>query len=1459
MAAIIKTIRNGDAATAVVGASRDDLRPGDVVTCTAVDPALTAEGYRWTLAFTPEALDGSDSSASLLSPPGELDDHCKFVIDNEGAYLIRLITDPGTEHESTQFVRLRFLTKFGSLKLLAAGERRDGTGIIPVDASTEGWANDQNYNLQELLHHISRTAISSRVLYVDSNRGNDYSNNQNTEEAEDYGDFWKIQDAIDSAVAGGHCGVPATDGTPWMIIVRPGRYVETLQVPQGIHLIGGPHGSGPLVDLETDGQGSNHVFELAGGMSSVSGIVFRNNDGVPTSGLLHVHEGDLRIRNCRLLQESDEATTGPCISMDEARVWVNETQLESIASTSAERFVLTMVNGSGLRMADCSVKGASGILSTGERGEIRVVDSIIEANHGDADTVCIRSWGAVSVLRSSLFAQNTATGSSISVNPDGTGSTVPIHLAVTHSTLLGDLRFDTTNQVDAPVFLSSVGVDPTRIKFLPSEADVNLTHFTAGESLAYWAEKELHESSLFTGPIPADSVQEALDRILNLAISVVTLDDAYDGIIDHGTNPPTRGEGHGNKIVADALGPGGEGIPVQIVDKEAPDATAVMGKTRGRLQVVSNIEVGAIDAPEINLDPNPFGMGPLLGLGQTVWPGGGHLASATIRAKATDAGFNYNLRLQAQSSNEDSAVGSVHVEGAPSTHANHGGGHVLLQGGSGLQGGSVALAPGLGASMATGDPDAGSIWLMGAGTPASITAGGAFVGLEAGELILGTPHGTAVVDVLATDALADVLTKINASPLMTAVDDGGFLKILAGTQGQMSDVWLVSCSTAALNTALGDLTAAAVTRIDGKFTDLFAVQVQANHEVAFGTHGAVGPMVYNSETGKLTVPGLIDPWGMIFKEVDHTLADEAGIHPQQGEGGVFVSDGTGGLVDNHPYYRGEADGGGVEQDPVAFVLSDGSGNATEVAFWSADGVLGGDENLWWDSTNGRLGVNNPAPTEALDVDGNANITGNMVVGGDLTIQGSTTTLNTQTVTVEDKNIELGTVDSGVPTDVTADGGGLTLLGDTNKTLTWDMATGAWHFNQNLSTVGSVGTLTLDSEGSLAGNMGLWADGSHLVVGSKTNNDFFVFLNDAETLQITRGASWTAYTSHGGTGDHYFVGKVGIGLNNPSAALEVVGGLVADEFGPIASTGNISAESGGKTLTLDVEGVHAGTASLVADGSHLGLRSVTGNDLMIYLQDAETLQITRSGSFVRYTSHGGGGSHSFAGQVSIGTDTPTLGKALTVDGDVKITGVLDPTALVITNQADGPPLAEGETALWVDEAGALKVLRRLEGDPEEGVADTIVTASEAGAGIAAGNEGEVQVSNGAGGFVAATGLKFDAGPEQLTVPGSVVRKRTTVIAPGVPVVNNYHVVPSDYYIGADTSDEDVVVWLPIGQPPGRELVIKNEKDANNVIVRVGTEVDGAVGFIDNWEEITLSPFQGLKVLAGVATSSTWFII
>jgi hypothetical protein len=45
----------------------------------------------------------------------------------------------------------------------------------------------------------------------------------------------------------------------------------------------------------------------------------------------------------------------------------------------------------------------------------------------------------------------------------------------------------------------------------------------------------------------------------------------------------------------------------------------------------------------------------------------------------------------------------------------------------------------------------------------------------------------------------------------------------------------------------------------------------------------------------------------------------------------------------------------------------GSGTATQVAFWSGTNSLSGNSNLYWDNTNGRLGIGTSSPAARLDV------------------------------------------------------------------------------------------------------------------------------------------------------------------------------------------------------------------------------------------------------------------------------------------------------------------------------------------------------------------------------------------------------------------------------------------------------------------------------------------------------------
>ena len=79
--------------------------------------------------------------------------------------------------------------------------------------------------------------------------------------------------------------------------------------------------------------------------------------------------------------------------------------------------------------------------------------------------------------------------------------------------------------------------------------------------------------------------------------------------------------------------------------------------------------------------------------------------------------------------------------------------------------------------------------------------------------------------------------------------------------------------------------------------------------------------------------------------------------------------------------------------------------------------------------------------------GNGSIGGNLTVSGNLTINGTTTTINSTTLAVDDKNVVLG--DVATPTDVTADGGGFTLKGATDKTFNWVASTSSWTSSEHL--------------------------------------------------------------------------------------------------------------------------------------------------------------------------------------------------------------------------------------------------------------------------------------------------------------------------------------------------------------------------------------------------------------------------
>ena len=143
------------------------------------------------------------------------------------------------------------------------------------------------------------------------------------------------------------------------------------------------------------------------------------------------------------------------------------------------------------------------------------------------------------------------------------------------------------------------------------------------------------------------------------------------------------------------------------------------------------------------------------------------------------------------------------------------------------------------------------------------------------------------------------------------------------------------------------------------------------------------------------------------------------------------------------------------------------------------------------------------------------VTGNSYLGnaagdtttvcGNLVVTGNTTTINSTTLQVDDKNIELGTVDT--PTDTTADGGGITLKGATDKTILWTNSTDSWHFNQGICLTSGRLHIGVANDASLSAGSG------SLQIGATSGSN--LLLDNNEVLARNNGATSALYINHDG--------------------------------------------------------------------------------------------------------------------------------------------------------------------------------------------------------------------------------------------------------------------------------------------------------------------------------------------------------
>ena len=233
---------------------------------------------------------------------------------------------------------------------------------------------------------------------------------------------------------------------------------------------------------------------------------------------------------------------------------------------------------------------------------------------------------------------------------------------------------------------------------------------------------------------------------------------------------------------------------------------------------------------------------------------------------------------------------------------------------------------------------------------------------------------------------------------------------------------------------------------------------------------------------------------------------------------------------------------------------------------------------------------------------------NLTLSGDLTVNGTTTTINSTTLAVDDKNIELGTVDT--PSDTTADGGGITLKGATDKTFNWVDSTDAWTSSEHIH-VGDDKKLIIGT-------------GSDLQIYHSSNESKIINQTGSIWLQTDNGIRFTDHGLNQSMAAFYDNGACEL-YHNGTKKIETtatgvtVSGSVTDDKGDLRTIPQI-AKTATHTLVAADAGKHVSTNSSVtippsvfSAGHAITIYNSSGTDIPIYRGTGVTLYQASDGA------------------------------------------------------------------------------------------------------------------------------------------------------------------------------------------------------------------------------------------------------